>query len=83
MGSTSGVMTNPGSMKGNQVAYLVCTEGDAFSEVIERLGGYVWGCSPMHMTGSHMVILPDTVELECGEMKVQGKCCRFTYVHRL
>jgi len=76
-------MTNPGSMKENQVAYLVCAEGDAFPEVINRLGGYVWGSSPMHMTGSHMVILPDNVELECGEMKVQGKCCRFTYVHRL
>lgn len=65
-----------------QVAYLVCAEGD-YPQVIEGLGGYVWGYSPMHMTGSHMVILPGAVDLKCGELVVQGKSCRFTYVHKL
>lgn len=69
--------------KEQQVAYLVCAEGEAFPAVVESLGGYVWGDSPMHMTGSHLVILPSNVDLSCGEVNVQGMCCRFTYVRKL
>jgi hypothetical protein len=56
----------------NSVAYLVCAKDDVFHDVIKHLGGYVWGDSPMHMTGSHLVILPGSVELHCGETKAGG-----------
>lgn len=56
----------------NPVAYLVCAKGDAFHDEIRHLGGYVWGDSPMHMTGSHLVILPGSVELHCGETNAGG-----------
>jgi hypothetical protein len=67
----------------NQVAYLVCAEGANFEDVIAGLGGYVWGTAPMHLTGSHLVILPESVALECGVVRVGELLCRFTYVRRL
>lgn len=37
----------------------------------------------MHLTGSYLVILPESVELQCGEVRVGERRCRFTYVRRL
>lgn len=65
------------------VAYLVCAEDDGLEAVIAGLGGYVWGPAPMHLTGSHLVILPESVALQCGEVRVGERRCRFTYVRRL
>lgn len=75
-------VTSDHSIK-NPVAYLVCAEGRSFEDVVAGLGGYVWGVSPMHLTGSHLVILPDSIELHCGEIHVGESHCVLTYVHRL
>lgn len=67
----------------NPVAYLVCAEDDGFEAVIAGLGGYVWGPAPMHLTGSHLVILPESVALKCGVVRVGEWHCCFTYVRQL